>query len=41
LLGLARVHFLSELRRFGVSPIQLETGEFEQDIAHAKSMLDD
>ena len=36
LVGMSRVHFLYELGRFGVSPIQLEVGELEQDLSNAE-----
>lgn len=39
LAGIPRVYFLYELSRFGVSPIQLEPGELEEDIANAERAL--
>jgi predicted HTH domain antitoxin len=34
-----RVHFLYELGRFGVSPIQLDAEELTADLAHAEQAL--
>jgi predicted HTH domain antitoxin len=34
-----RVHFLYELGRFGVSPIQLDAEELAADLAHAEQAL--
>ncbi len=36
LVNLARVHFLYELSRFGVSPQQLDAGELASDLANAE-----
>ena len=36
LAGMARVDFLFELKRFGVSPIQTTADELHEDIANAK-----
>ena len=36
LAGLARVEFLFELKRFGVSPIQTTAEELHEDIANAE-----
>ncbi|MFN7959882.1 MAG: UPF0175 family protein [Thermoanaerobaculia bacterium] len=35
LAGLARAHFLFELGRFGLSPMGVDPGELESDLAHA------
>lgn len=35
LAGLSRIDFLHELSRFGVSPIQIEADELENDLAQA------
>ena len=39
LVGMARVHFLHELARFEVSPLQLDAGELAHDLAHAEQAL--
>jgi predicted HTH domain antitoxin len=39
LVEIPRVHFLYELKRFGVSPQQLDAGELETDLAHAEQAL--
>ena len=36
LVALPRIHFLYELSRFGVSPLQMDAGELATDIAHAE-----
>ncbi|MBI5397362.1 MAG: UPF0175 family protein [Verrucomicrobia bacterium] len=38
LLGMERVEFLYELKRFGVTPVQLEPGELERDVANAEAL---
>ena len=40
LAGIARVHFLCELGRFGVSAIQLTPEELEEDVASARRAYD-
>jgi predicted HTH domain antitoxin len=35
LVGMSRREFLGELKRFGVSPIQLDADEVEQDLKNA------
>lgn len=39
LAGLAKVVFLHELNRFGVSPIQTEAGELARNAAHTDEVL--
>lgn len=38
LAGLPRVHFLYELGRWGVSPVQMETAELDNDLAVASRL---
>ncbi|MBI4023586.1 MAG: UPF0175 family protein [Verrucomicrobia bacterium] len=40
LSGISRAHFLHELGRFGVSSIQLEPGELEEDVKNARRAHD-
>lgn len=40
LAGLPRVQFLHELGRFGVSPIQVEPDELEEDVTNAQRAHD-
>lgn len=40
LAGIARVNFLYELARFGVSSIQIKTEELEEDVASAQRAYD-
>lgn len=40
LAGIARVHFLYELGRFGVSSIQIKLEDLEEDVANAQSAYD-
>ena len=40
LAAIPRVDFLYELGRFGVSPIQMEPAEFEEDVEHAMNAYD-
>ncbi len=40
LAAIPRVDFLYELGRFGVSPIQMEPDELEEDVEHAMNAYD-
>jgi predicted HTH domain antitoxin len=40
LATMSRVDFLYELGRFGVSPIQMEPDELEEDVKHAMKAYD-